>query len=135
MHPESMSIGQVAATVGVNVETIRYYQRLGLVVEPVRPSGGIRRYDNSFVARMRFIVHAKALGFALIDIKELLLLDDGNDCAAARQIAEQKLGDIESRLEQLQAMRAQLKGLVSECRSAKGRIRCPLIASLGRHER
>ena len=126
------TIGQVASEVGVNVETIRYYQRLRLVGEPDRLPGKIRQYDESFVLRMRFIKQAKLLGFSLSDIRELLLLDDGNDCAGAQRIAEHKLSDIEIRLVDLKTMKTHLSSLIHKCQSAKGKVRCPLIESLAK---
>lgn len=127
---ESLTIGVFAKVAGVNVETIRFYQRRGLLPEPDRPLGSIRRYGTTDVARVRFIKSAQGLGFSLDEIKTLLQLDDGIHCHAAREIAEQKLKDVRARLLDLQRIEAVLSQLVRECHSRKGQVSCPMIASL-----
>lgn len=81
--PESYTIGAVAKQAGVNVETVRYYQRRGLVGEPLRTLGGIRRYSQAHVRRLRFIRQGQALGFSLEEVKDLLALEDGKHCSEA----------------------------------------------------
>lgn len=130
MHNDVMSIGQVAVLAGVHVETIRYYQRVGLVGEPPRPLGGIRHYGETAVARLRFIKRAQQLGFALSEVRNLLALDDGQSCRETRALAEKKLGSIEQRLVDLRRMQKLLKGLIGECDSGKRRRSCPIIATL-----
>lgn len=125
-----LTIGQLAKAVGVNVESIRFYQRKGLLAEPRRPLGGVRHYGPEDVARVRFIKAAQRLGFALSEIGSLLKLDDGTHCAEARKIAEQKLGEVRMKLADLKHMEAALAGLVRACRSRRGNVQCPLIASL-----
>ena len=126
----NMTIGALAKAAGVNVETIRFYQRRGLLPEPNRPPGGIRRYANSDVARVRFIKTAQRLGFRLDEVALLLRLDDGTHCGDARVIAEQKLKDVRKRLADLRSMETVLAGLVRKCRARRGSVSCPLIASL-----
>ncbi|MDH4275537.1 MAG: Hg(II)-responsive transcriptional regulator [Gammaproteobacteria bacterium] len=125
-----VTIGGLAAAAGVGVETIRFYQRKGLLVQPQRTYGGVRRYGVSALARVRFIKSAQRLGFRLEEIAELLKLDDGAHCDDARQMAETKLQDVRLRLADLQRIETVLAGLVEKCCSATGDVTCPLIASL-----
>lgn len=125
-----LTIAKLAEAAGVGVETIRYYQRDGLLPEPVRPLGGIRRYGEADVARVRFIKSAQRLGFALAEVAQLLRLEDGARCGEAREIAAHKLADVRARLADLQVIEAALVALVDRCASTRGRVACPLIASL-----
>ena len=95
---ESLTIGALADSAGVNVETIRFYQRKGLLDEPKRPQGGIRRYGPADVARVRFIKSSQRLGFSLDEVAALLVLDDGTHCNDARVLAESKLNDVRHKL-------------------------------------
>ncbi len=130
MKNESLTIGKVANLADVHVETIRYYQRLGLIAEPPRPSGGVRRYDDSAIARLRFIKRAQQLGFSLDEVRSLLALDDGQSCRETRALAEGKLSVIEARLLDLRRMQKLLKSLIAECDSGKRPRACPIIATL-----
>ena len=127
---EQMTIGQLAAAAGVNVETVRYYQRRELLAIPERPAGGIGRYAPSALTRLRFIQRAQSLGFALDDVQALLSLDDGRGCSAARQIGEHKLADVRQRLQALRVLEAALQDLVSRCSTTKRKVNCPLIEAL-----
>ncbi|MFN4292441.1 MAG: Hg(II)-responsive transcriptional regulator [Pseudomonadota bacterium] len=127
---ETFTIARLAQAAGVNVETIRFYQRKGLLAEPERPFGGIRHYGQAEVARIHFIKAAQRLGFSLDEIASLLKLDDGTHCAEARQIAEQKLTDVRQRLADLQRIESVLAELVARCTARRGKVACPLIASL-----
>lgn len=126
----SITIGGLADTAGVNVETIRYYQRKGLMPEPERPIGGIRRYGAAELARVRFIKSAQRLGFSLEEIGELLRLEDGTHCDEARSFAEHKLADVRRKLADLRRMESALTELIKDCCAAEGLIKCPLIAAL-----
>ena len=130
MSNESMTIGRVAVAADIHLETIRYYQRLGLVGEPPRPLGGIRRYDETTVARLRFIKRAQQLGFALDEVRQLLALEDGQSCRETRALAEKKLSIINARLADLRRMQKLLKSLIAECDSGKRPRACPIIATL-----
>ena len=131
MHDKTgATIGALAETAGVNVETIRFYQRKGLMPEPEKPYGSIRRYGAAELARVRFIKSAQRLGFSLEEVGELLKLEDGARCGEARQLAEQKLVDVRQRLTDLQRIESVLAGLVARCSAVRGRVNCPLIASL-----
>lgn len=125
-----LRIGSLAKAADVNVETIRYYQRRGLVGEPSKPLGGHRRYSRSAEKRVRFIKRAQQLGFTLEEIKDLLLLDDGQSCREARLLAERKLELIEARIADLARMRRSLRGLIAQCAEGKRPRSCPIIATL-----
>lgn len=114
----------------MNVETVRFYQRLGLMGEPIRPLGGVRRYGAEFVSRLRFIKRAQQLGFSLAEIQRLLVLEDPQSCSKARALAAEKLALVEARLADLDRMRGVLKDLVARCDVRRGKIACPIIATL-----
>lgn len=125
-----LTIGKVAAATGINVETVRYYQRRGLVPEPARPPGGVRRYSAATVARLRFIKRAQELGFTLAEIQRLLVLEDAQTCDKARALAAEKLSLVRVRMAELRRMRAVLKALIGRCDAARGQVACPVIESL-----
>jgi MerR family transcriptional regulator, mercuric resistance operon regulatory protein len=126
----TLTIGRVATAAGVNVETVRFYQRMGLLAEPAKPPGGIRRYDGEFVARLRFIKRAQQLGFALAEVQRLLVLEDPQSCGKARSLAAEKLALVEARIADLERMRGVLKELVARCDVRRGKVACPIIATL-----
>lgn len=127
---EQMTIGQLAAAAAVNVETVRYYQRRGLLASPDRPSGSIGRYPPAALTRLRFIKRSQSLGFSLDDVQALLSLDDGQSCSAARSIGERKLADVRERLQALQILETALEGLVKRCSTSERKVNCPLIEAL-----
>ena len=127
---KQLTIGRLAQAAGVNVETIRYYQRRGLLEEPSKPPGGHRRYAAAAVKRVRFIKRAQQLGFTLAEVEGLLLLEDGQSCRETRLLAEQKLTLIEQRIADLGRMRRLLEGLIGECKDGKRPRSCPIIATL-----
>ena len=127
---DHLTIGQIAREAGINKETIRYYQSLGLVAEPARPPKSVRRYGGSTVARLHFIKRAQELGFTLEEVGRLLLLEDGQHCAATRKLAEGKLMLIRGRIRDLTKMRKLLEGLVAECESGRRPRACPIISTL-----
>jgi MerR family mercuric resistance operon transcriptional regulator len=131
---ERMTIGQLAAAAGVNVETVRYYQRRELLATPERPSGGIGRYSPAALTRLRFIKRSQSLGFSLDDVQALLSLDDGQSCTSARKLGEHKLADVRQRIQTLRALEGALQKLVAECSTSKRKVNCPLIAALMRSE-
>ena len=126
----ALSIGALAAHAGVNVETIRFYQRKSLLQQPVRPPRGARRYAPDTVDRVRFIKAAQAWGFSLDDIAELLRLEDGTGCEDARRIAQSRLAVVRTRLRDLRRMATALASAIDACGAHRGRVSCPLIASL-----
>jgi MerR family mercuric resistance operon transcriptional regulator len=126
----TLTIGRVAKAAGVNVETIRFYQRLRLLEEPARPPGGVRRYGGESVARLRFIKRAQQLGFSLAEVQRLLILEDPQSCGKARSLAAEKLALVEARIADLERMRGALKELVARCDVRRGKVACPIIATL-----
>lgn len=126
----SYTIGSLAKATEVHIETIRYYQRRGLVAEPAKPLGGIRRYDEAHARRLRFIKHAQTLGFSLDEVTDLLALEDGRHCRDAERLGENKLAMVRERITQLRRVEQALAALVDQCHCNTGRVHCPLIASL-----
>ncbi|MES2784233.1 MAG: MerR family DNA-binding protein [Pseudomonadota bacterium] len=129
---QSMTIGQLAAAAGVNVETVRYYQRRELLAVPKREVGSIGRYPESALTRLRFVKRAQALGFSLEDVRALLSLDDGQACSSARVLGERKLAEVRERIQTLRALEQALQGLVASCSISRRKVSCPLIDALMR---
>ena len=121
-----MTIGQLAKAAGVHVETVRYYQQLGLVAVPPRPARSVRRYPQEAVARLAFIRRAQDAGFTLKEIAELLRLAKTPSCRGARDMAAEKLAQVEARMADLERMRTALRGLVRQCDTRRSRS-CPII--------
>jgi len=130
MSEVEFTIGRLAAAAGVNVETVRYYQRIKLVLVPKKKLGGIRHYGNEELSRLQFIKTAQGLGFTLEEIADLVKLDDGTHCKEAHDIAAQKLDAVRARLRDLHSIEKALARLVRQCETRRGAIRCPLIDSL-----
>jgi MerR family mercuric resistance operon transcriptional regulator len=126
----SLTIGGLAKAASVNVETIRYYQRRGLLSEPKRPPGGIRRYGSADIDRLTFVKTAQQLGFSLDEISDLLRLEDGTHCEEASALAEHKLKDVREKIERLVKIERALNEMISQCHAKPDSIACPLIASL-----
>jgi MerR family mercuric resistance operon transcriptional regulator len=125
-----LTIGRLADEAEVNVETIRYYQRRGLMTEPEKPSQGHRRYGGEAVRRVRFIKRAQALGFTLEEVRSLLALDKARACVKTRDLAAHKLQIIEDKLADLKAMRKALTALMGQCDGDATRGVCPIIHAL-----
>lgn len=121
-----MTIGKLAAQAGVNVETVRYYQRIGLLAEPVK-EGSYRHYADQDLQQLHFIRRAKEAGFSLEEIRELLHLDAVADRARIRTMAALRLEDIELRIRDMQALATRLKTLVTQCADEKGHECCPIV--------
>jgi len=122
-----LTIARLAEAGGVGVETVRYYQRRGLLAEPPRPAGGgVRRYGREDVRRLRFIRSAQAAGFTLEQIAELLALDAGEDRARARALAEDRIAALDARIAELEAARTSLRRLAGAC-AAGGKGPCPIL--------
>ena len=128
-----MKIGELSKQSGAGIETIRFYERKGLLAEPVRSPSGYRHYDASVVARLQFIRRAKDLGFTLAEIKEILALwfDATTRCEHVRQRAEQKIADIEEKVRSLHKMKRSLKKVIDECESQDSVDDCPLMKGVG----
>jgi MerR family mercuric resistance operon transcriptional regulator len=130
MTEKSFTIGIVAKKAGVNVETIRFYQRRGLLVEPVKPFKGIRHYSEQDVQRVRFIKQGQKLGFSLDEILDLLSLEEGRQCQEAKDIALRKLNLVRERIEGLRTIEAALSRLVDCCARNTDAVSCPIIHAL-----
>jgi MerR family mercuric resistance operon transcriptional regulator len=125
-----LRISELANEADVHVETIRYYQGIGLLPRPDRAHGRIRRYGADDLKRVRFIKRAQALGFSLEEIALLLGLSDGEHCAETQALAEKKLAMVEQKMNDLAAIQKALKGLVTECSKGSRRSGCPIIEVL-----
>lgn len=129
-----LTIGQVAKAASVNVETVRYYQRRGLLREPEKPLNGQRHYSIEDVTRLRFIKRAQALGFTLEEIENLLRLEGANCCHDTHELAVDKLAVIEAKINDLTRMRKTLSALVRQCEIGNQEGSCPIILSLVQDE-
>lgn len=128
---KNLTIGQLAKKAQVNVETVRYYERRGLIPEPPRRESGYRQYSEDAVARIQFIKHAKELGFSLKEISELLSLkvDPDTTCADVKKRAEMKINDIEEKMQTLKQMKMTLTKLVALCKGGSSG-ECSIIKAL-----
>lgn len=134
MPSESHSIGAVSRETGCKVQTIRYYEQIGLIRPAGRTSGNQRRYDADAVERLAFIRHARELGFSLDQIRDLLTLvgEPERDCDPADHIARQNLAEVERRIGQLEALAAELRRMIAECRGGRS-ADCRILEVLGDH--
>ena len=130
MASKSLTIGQLAQAADVNVETIRYYQRIKLINEPLKPQSGYRQYDMEIINRIHFIKRAQKLGFSLKEIADLLEMGDGH-CADVRKRAEEKRDMITKQIEDLTNLRSTLDNLIHSCDSA-GDTHCPIVETLSK---
>ena len=126
---KTMKIGEVAKLSGTGIETIRFYEREGLLLEPERRPSGYRQYDESTVERLEYIRQAKELGFTLAEIRELMELSfvSQSCCDHIRQRADTKIADIESKIRSLQQMKRSLGKIVERCRTKNPTDNCPLV--------
>jgi MerR family transcriptional regulator, mercuric resistance operon regulatory protein len=128
----TLTVGKLAQMAGVNVETIRYYQRIGLLHQPPKPLTGFRKYPEEFARRIRFIKRAQQLGFSLQEISDLLRLGDGQ-CDQVRKLAEQKRDRVRRRIDDLIAIQGVLDDLIECCLSDRSSEHCSLIDALSDH--
>ena len=126
------TIGQLAKTVGVNVQTVRYYERLKLLSPSVRRLSGYRVYGENEERRLRFIRNAQSLGFTLHEIEELLNLrvSSTGRCGEVQQTAQTKLKQVEGKVRDLRALAKALRSLISACNASQPTDRCPILTSL-----
>lgn len=126
----SMTIGRLAQATGVHFETIRYYQRLGLMPTPAKPHGSVRHYGEDAIGRLHFIKRAQALGFSLDEVKLLLDLSVGEHCAETRTLAEQKMRIVKKKVSELRSIQAALDKLIYACGTGRTGSGCPIIDAL-----
>lgn len=133
---ETMTIGQVAKLSGVGIETIRFYEREGLLEEPARRESGYREYSSEVVTKLTFIKRAQDLGFSLKEIAELLSLKlhPNQSCAEVRKRAEAKVTDVETKIRDLQRMKKALMALIASCVSSKPVTECPILEAFATKE-
>jgi Hg(II)-responsive transcriptional regulator len=127
-----MRTHEVAERAGVNAQTLRYYERRGILTEPPRSAGGYRNYPASAVAVLRFVKRAQELGFTLAEVEELLGLAEGGpeSCDAARTLAQAHIAELERKIADLQRMRASLGALLATCQRPRSDRSCPLLAAM-----
>lgn len=137
MKTERLRIGAVAAQAGVNIQTLRYYERRGLLREPSRTTSGYRLYPAETVRVVRFIKRAQHLGFTLSEIEDLLRLRESRtrDPREVRAVAEAKIRDIEEKVRRLRSMLHALGTLVESCQCKGSQLECPILEALDDHER
>ena len=128
----SMTIGRLAAQSGIHFETIRYYQRRGLMPTPARPRGSVRRYGIDAIGRLRFIKRAQELGFSLDEVRLLLELSVGEHCAETRALAEQKNRIVKEKIRELRGIQSALDKLIRKCNAGGKGSGCPIIENLSR---
>jgi DNA-binding transcriptional MerR regulator len=131
---ESIGIGTLAKRAGVSIDTVRYYERGGLLAPKTRLASGYRRYSELEVARLRFIRRAQALGFTLKEVRELLALSKQRDVARVKRTAQGKLRDVEQRIANLERVRAGLANLIAACPGHGRAADCPILKALGGDE-
>ena len=131
-----LTIGKVASGAGLSIDTVRYYEREGLLDKPTRTASGYRHYPSAVVARLRFIRQAKELGFSLNEIRELLSLRvaPGKSCADVKARAEAKITDVEQRIAQLNRMKRALAKLATACSGRGPTSTCPILEALEHKE-
>jgi len=125
-----LTIGDVADAAGVGIETIRYYERRGLVPQPGKAAGAYRRYGAGHVDRIRFIKRAQALGFSLDEVESLLELEDGTDRRSIRRIATARREETRRRIADLRRIEGVLAHLLHECEAHAKAHHCPIIAAI-----
>ncbi|GAD83342.1 MerR family transcriptional regulator [Nocardia asteroides NBRC 15531] len=132
-----MRTGELAAQAGVNAQTLRYYERRGLLARPPRSAAGYRSYPVEAVVTVRFVKRAQDLGFTLDEIEELLQLADGGpaDCDAARALAQDRATQLAQRIADLQRMQRSLAELITTCELPRDQRRCPILTSLNEEQR
>ncbi len=128
---ETLGIGALAKRAGVGIDTVRYYERSGLLAPKTRLQSGYRRYSGAELARLRFIRRAQGLGFSLKEIRELLALSKGRDVARVKRAAQIKLADVEQRMAALQRVRDGLASLIAACPGHGEPADCPILCALG----
>ena len=131
---QELTIGKVAKLAEVNVETIRYYQRRGLLAEPDKPYMGYRRYPADIVKHIRFIKRAQALGFTLNEVAVLMELEEARACGKTRALARDKINVIDQTMSGLTSMRKALATLVRQCEAGEATKGCPIIRALEQSE-
>ena len=129
LETNDLTIAGVARGAGVGVETVRFYERRGLIIQPVKANGAYRRYSSDHVRRIQFVKRAQELGFTLDEIQSLLKLEDGTDRRSVQKVATTRLQQVRERIADLRRIERTLNHLLADCRKGTGH-RCPIISAL-----
>lgn len=129
---KSTTIGKLAQLAHINIETIRYYERIGIIEQPVKPFSGFRQYDLSLVNTLKFIKRSQQLGFTLTEIKDLLDLGNGH-CSDVKVIAQEKRDKIQEQLNDLLSMKTELDKLIKNCDDTENTSQCAIIEILAKN--
>lgn len=129
MKKLTLTIGRAAKKLGISIETIRYYERIGLISQPIKPTLGYRTYDKDILARLTFIKRAKTLGFSLNEISELLQLDE-TKCDETKELAQNKLKNIKVKIADLELISHELEELVVACETNTQPKKCPIVSAI-----
>ena len=125
----NLTIGKLANAAGINIETVRYYERKNLIEQPTKPEQGYRKYPQATLERILFIKRAQELGFTLDEVANLLALSESS-CHEVQDLAEQKLNTVRAKIEDLQRLQIVLNNLVIKCKNNPDQSHCPIIESL-----
>ena len=128
-NPSDLTIGKLAEAAGINIETVRYYERRNLIEQPAKPEHGFRKYPQTTLERILFIKRAQELGFTLDEVTSLLILSVSS-CGEVQDLAEQKLDTVRAKIEDLQHLQIVLNSLVIQCQNNPDQTHCPIIESL-----
>jgi MerR family mercuric resistance operon transcriptional regulator len=126
---KKLTISNIAKKVGVGIETIRYYERIGLITQPQKPEIGYRIYNDEILQKLYFIKRAKYLGFSLNEISDIMLIGD-NDCRETKEIALHKLQNIKNKIDDLESISKSLEALIEACDSNTKFDGCPIISAI-----
>ena len=129
MNSKTRTIGVLASQADVNIETIRFYERKGLISQPIKPISGFRIYPNDTLDRIIFIKRSKELGFTLEEIASLLSVND-SPCNQVQDLVEQKLTKVQQKINDLDRLKTSLQTLLSQCRMNENKSNCPIIDAL-----
>ncbi len=127
--PKKLTISNIAKEVGIGIETIRYYERIGLIKQPQKPASGYRVYDTAISQQLFFIKRAKELGFSLNEISDIMIIGD-NNCKETKEIALHKLQNIKSKIDDLESISKSLDALIKACNSNTKYDGCPIVSAI-----
>ena len=128
---KKLTISTIAKEIEISVETIRYYERIGLISQPEKPDKGYRVYDDEILEKLYFIKHAKKLGFSLKEISDMMIIGS-KGCKETKEIASQKLQNIKNKINDLESISKTLEGLIRACDSNSEYKGCPIISAISK---
>ena len=127
--PKKLTISKIAKEIGISIETIRYYERIGLITQPQKPLSGYRIYDDAISQQLFFIKRAKELGFSLNEISDIMIIGD-NNCKETKEIALHKLQNIKNKIDDLNSISNSLEALIKACDSNSKYDGCPIVSAI-----